>query len=167
MFERRETLNNVAAPQCCAGAPEPVLFADEHQLRFAYGTATASEPGPYRELKLRSDDQSEPCAIVDVEGCSIFKFGSPNDEAISGHRLAKIGLTAYAAFEVSNSTWIAELERANRVHHRHDPRMFSSLRHFIFTFHDSTLEFVSRSGFKVRHATGSPRQLLLISLVGS
>lgn len=81
-------------------------------------------------------------AVLRAKRCSIHKFGSPNDEAIEGHRLYGKGLECYDAFEVHNSLWVAELECANRVHPYHRPERFDRLRHFIVTFHDSTLEFV-------------------------
>jgi hypothetical protein len=58
-----------------------------------------------------------------------------------------------------NSDWIADLERSNRVHPNHRSSQFDSLRHFIFTFHDSVLEFVSE-GFEVEVTSGSIRSNL-------
>src|SRR5262249_17748356 len=70
-------------------------------------------------------------------------FGPPNDEALSGHPLYRKGLRHYGVCEVKNSSWVRALERMNRVHPSHHPRMFSRYRHFVFTFHDTTFECIA------------------------
>ena len=84
-------------------------------------------------------------AVVTFHNSSATHLGAPNDEALSGHRLAQHGLQAYAFQEVTNSDWIAEMEFRNRVHYGHTPSMFEGLRHFILSFHDETFECVARS----------------------
>jgi len=78
-------------------------------------------------------------------GVRAFYRGAPNDEALSGHRLWGQGLRPYSFQEVLNSDWIAELERRNRVHPRHSVDLFNSLRHFVVTFKDETVECVARA----------------------
>jgi hypothetical protein len=84
-------------------------------------------------------------AVVIFHNCHATYLGVPNDEALSGHRLAAYGLQAYAFQEVFNSNWIAEMELRNRVHPRHIPSMFEGLCHYIISFHDETFECVARS----------------------
>src|SRR3974390_3302630 len=79
-----------------------------------------------------------------------FYLGSPNDEALNGHRLWGRGLEFYSFQEVIHSDWIAELERRNRVHLRHSTKLFEELRHFVITFKEEILECVARS-FEVTH----------------
>ncbi len=82
-------------------------------------------------------------AIIEWHRCSETLLGWPNDEALSGHRLWERGLKEtghYGAAEVRNSSWIAEIEKGNRVHPRHRPERFAALRHYILLFHDSTFE---------------------------
>lgn len=74
-----------------------------------------------------------------------IKYGSPNDEARSGHPLAKYGLGYYGLFEVRNSPWIREQMLANRVHPRHSDSIFEGERHFIACFKDVMLEVTCRS----------------------
>jgi hypothetical protein len=71
---------------------------------------------------------------------SSIKFGGPSDETLSGHPLFGKGLEYYAAHEVKNSCWIEEEEKINSVHPQHRGGWRDSLRHYIFTFHDETLE---------------------------
>ncbi|NQT91487.1 MAG: hypothetical protein HQ559_01905 [Lentisphaerae bacterium] len=86
-------------------------------------------------------------AIVKFPHASIFQFGLPNDEALNGHPLYKNGLTSYAVHRVENSSWIQELEERNSVHDQHDRERFLRDRvHYVFTFHDSTLECVVTMG---------------------
>jgi hypothetical protein len=125
--DRDEVLNFDGLPYHSAGAPEPQLLANDYSLVLAYETAPSGEE----------------YAIVKFAHPHAHYFGSPNDEALSGHPLAKRGLRAYGIFEIRNSSWIRAMERMNRVHVHHDARRFDALRHFVFTFHDTTFECVA------------------------
>lgn len=81
-------------------------------------------------------------ALVELEDCEITKFGYPNDEARSGHLLAERGMDTYGVFEVVGSRWVAANTEQNRKVFPNTPD--SALRHFVFTFHDSTFECVAR-----------------------
>ncbi|MCV3209008.1 hypothetical protein OHD62_24970 [Mesorhizobium sp. YC-39] len=141
-----ETLLQSRVPPSSAGAPLPHVFADEGKLLIAY---LANRPEPSfdgtnpRSVSPATDNTS--IAILTADPYLALQFGPPNDEAINGHRLYGLGLKPYSAFEVFNSSWIASLERANRVHPSHTPELFSGYRHFILTFQDSTLEFIAKS----------------------
>jgi hypothetical protein len=75
--------------------------------------------------------------------CSVL-FGSPNDEALGGHPLNGHGLKHYSVHEIRNSSRIQALERQNGVHPRHDKAQYlAGRKHYVFTFHDSTLELVT------------------------
>lgn len=123
------SLRQIDVPQMDTGAPCPIVVADESTLVFGY---FESSQGPV-----------ENSVVIRADGYSIFKLGAPNDEALHGNRYYEAGLEHYGAYEVSNSEWIEELKNANRVHSSHRDSMFNSHRHFIFAFHDSTLEFVT------------------------
>ena len=71
-----------------------------------------------------------------------FAFGAPNDEALGGHPLSRVGLRHYAVHEVYGSVLVRELERRNSVHPRHDRALYLASRHFVFTFQDNTMECV-------------------------
>lgn len=116
-------------PNPDAGAPCPVTVADDLNLFIQYVT------------------QSGTVAVVHFPLCSIFTFGSPNDEALNGHPLYSRGLKPYSVHFVEDSSWIDLLERRNSVHPMHDRKRFlEDKRHYIFTFHDSTLECVVDEG---------------------
>ena len=71
-------------------------------------------------------------------------FGLPNDEAISGHPLAKHGLKPYSYFEVMGSSLIKAMEKINKIHPSHNKAKFmEGKRHFVFSFHDSLFECVA------------------------
>lgn len=79
-------------------------------------------------------------ALVELVGCTITKFGYPNDEAWSG-----IPLTngrGYGVFEVENSLWKQELLRLNQFSFPGTREWIG--RHFMFLFHDSSFECVAR-----------------------
>ncbi|AZO74703.1 MAG: hypothetical protein E5V92_12115 [Mesorhizobium sp.] len=140
-----ESLAPVDLPPSSAGAPLPRVFADEERLLIAY---LVNVPDPAfdgsnaRSVSPATGDQS--VAILAAEPYLAVQFGPPNDEAIAGHRLYGLGLRPYSAFEVRNSSWVESFEKANRVHPSHFPELFSGYRHFILTFHDSTVEFIAR-----------------------
>jgi len=77
-------------------------------------------------------------AVVEIVGALLTKFGLPNDEALPGHPLYDRGLRYYSIAEVLNSTWAREAEAQNRVCFPHASPW--QIRHFIFTFHDSSFE---------------------------
>lgn len=109
-------------PSTC---PEAIIFATETQLFLRYQT-----------------DNRE-TAVIHFPLVRIFKFGAPNDEALGGHPLTKVGLRSYQVYRVDHSPWVAELDRQNAVHPRHDrARFLEGTTHYIFTFQDSTLECV-------------------------
>jgi hypothetical protein len=116
-------------PQPSAGAPVPEVFADDTSLSITYMTSS----GRY--------------AVVHFPLCSVFTFGAPNDEALAGHPLYGKGLKFYSIHRVENSSWISELERRNSGHPSHDrERFLEDKMHYVFTFHDSTLECVVNEG---------------------
>jgi hypothetical protein len=116
-------------PQPDGGAPMPVTVADESSLFVRYYTMTRK------------------VVVVHFPLCSVFTFGSPNDEVLAGHPLYGRGLKFYSVHQVENSSWIASLEQRNRVHPRHDRKRFlEDMKHYVFTFHDSTLECVVTEG---------------------
>jgi hypothetical protein len=117
-----------------AGAPSPIVWADEHTVRLSYSAAGGSEDRP---------------TIVEFAGVYCFTFGSPNDESLAGHPLYPAGLRPYGVFEIEHSAWWRRAERINSVHPRHDVARFGEYRHLVWTFHDSTFECLARA-FVVR-----------------
>jgi len=151
-------------PQSDVGAPCPMVLCTEEKLLLAYfrqfplneeELASAREGGEY--------EKDEACLLVKFDVWYAYMFGPPNDEAIHGHPLAHRGLQPYAVFEVRKSSWVRGLEKMNRVHRFHKPERFEKLRHFIFTFHDSTFECVA-PGFAWTKHVGSVSKVLRNSL---
>lgn len=134
-------------PQSSVGAPMPIVLSDEGNLFLCYYVDDISAEFDSAPIKMAD----EAVVVVTFERCDTFKFGSPNDEAISGHPLYENGLTPYSIFKVINSSWIEELEVMNSVHRRHDKKRYDSLNHYIFVFHDSTFECVAKGmSFQVK-----------------
>ena len=112
-------------PHPAGGASEPRVLADDSSLSLLYRTA---------------DDQF---AVVRFRICHVLAFGAPNDEALRGHPLYQRGLQYYSVHEILGSSLVRELERRNRVHPNHNPDSYlRGRRHYVFTFHDKTLECV-------------------------
>jgi hypothetical protein len=141
-------------PQSSAGAPRPVVVADEHRVVLGYGLQDTQPGWDGTTVRVVDAASDEPMAIVRFDGCRVHMFGPPNDEAFSGHPLASRGLEPHGCFEIEESSWIRRLERMNAVHPHHRPDVFWRLRHLIFSFHDSTFECICRD-FDVRLTRGS------------
>jgi hypothetical protein len=96
---------------------------------------------------------SDAVTVAELLECTSVRFGFPNDEVLHGHPLYGAGLGYYQLHEVMNSAWLAEL-RAIEAVHDHAPEVpFENARHFVLTFHDSTLEAIATG---VRRAGSYP-----------
>ena len=116
-------------PQPETGAPKPCIYSDDTEFVVMYFTSNAE------------------VAVITFPMVSIFKSGIPNDEVLSSHPLYQKGLTFYGVHSVKNSSWIRELEKQNSVHPQHNKNIFlKDMHHYIFTFHDTTLELVVTEG---------------------
>jgi hypothetical protein len=157
--ERDRVVPLEGVPQSSAGAPIPLLIADELRVVLAY---YMTPTGPWTGIPKLIDqcESDEPIAMIRFD-CDAHMFGPPNDEAFEGHPLASRGLEPYGAFRVIDSSWIRKLERMNRVHRSHRPEPFWTLQHLVFAFHDSTFECVcGRTGFDVKTTHGSMHSVL-------
>ena len=144
MIFNRNTLEEIKDfPQSSVGAPIPVVLSDEHKLFLCYYVQDPVEGWNGTTVKMvDADTADEAVAVITFKRYRVYKFGPPNDEAITGHPLYKKGLKPYSIFKVNGSSWIEELEKMNSVHPHHDKKRFDALSHFIFVFHDSTFECV-------------------------
>lgn len=153
-------------PQSSVGAPTPTIIASEQTLFVAFYIEQRDPNWDGTTCKVVTPDTNdEPVAVIRFIRATAHFFGPPNDEAFSGHPLAKRGLKPYGAFEVLSSSWIRALESMNSVHPCHRPESFSSCRHFIVTFHDTIFECIAHN-FAVEQPSGSLR-VVVSSLAGS
>jgi hypothetical protein len=147
-------------PESCSGAPLPTVVADEAGVTLVY---FINEPHPdFDGRNPRSTAHAakdDPIAIIRFTSPSAHYLGPPNDEALNGHPLYARGLRSYSVYEVLHSSWLRTLEQMNAVHPNHTPGLFSSRRHFIFTFHDSTFECVAE-GYTCEITRGTVREVV-------
>jgi len=131
-------------PAVSVGAPCPVIYATEHEFYVTYYLQSYDPAwdGTYVRI-VDENSTTEPSIIVEFKMVLAHYFGMPNDEALSGHPLYTLGLKPYSYFEVLNSLWIDKHEKMNRVHPSHKKELYEDYRHFIFTFHDTTLEVIA------------------------
>ena len=134
--------------QSSVGAPCPVILSDEHNLFVAY----------YMQ-EQKQDFELQAVGLVKFKGFHSYKFGAPNDEAFHGHPLSENGLEPYGTFKILNSTWVQELCKQNSVHPYHSDEIFDDLVHFVWSFHDTTLEVVAKS-YEFSFHQGSPNSVL-------
>lgn len=132
-----------------AGAPMPHVIGNGRQAMVIFELAT----GPIRTIdELESLDDE--VGVVVFDHVHNFMFGGLNDEARKGHPLYGHGLRLYGAHEVMNSEWIAESERRNSVHRYHRGGWHQRYRHYVFCFHDETLECIAAGFTAARHQGG-------------
>jgi hypothetical protein len=133
-------------PQSSVGAPCPMIVSDERHLAVAFFLQNTPENWNGETVKIVDPTTSdEPHAVVRFAGVRAYYHGPPNDEAFSGHPLAKRGLRPYGNYEVKESSWIERLKEMNRAHPHHQDSRFADKRHFILSFHDTTFECVAKS----------------------
>lgn len=125
MNEKAEVIEP-AGLRWSAGAPIPFVVASEQKCLLAFY-------GP--------DNEDEHVRVVEFVNCRSVKFGFPNDEVLSGHPLWGHGLKPYAAHEILGSRWLAAVRDNESVHPQATkPVPYPATRHFLLTFHDSTVE---------------------------
>lgn len=108
------------------GSPSPILIWGGITALLYFGPRAASDE----------------VIILEFIGGLAAKCGPPSDESLMGHRLFGKGLKFYAAHEVEDSEWLRELETSEP--HRASPGWMRSHRHYLFTFHDETVECLAR-----------------------
>ncbi|TKW79318.1 MAG: hypothetical protein DI543_05845 [Bradyrhizobium icense] len=128
-----------------AGAPLPHLLQNDSQVFLLFLLAESNGP--------------ETLAVVEFKGCVSTRMGTPNDEVFHGHPLNGRGLELYSPLLVKNSPWIEQLKAISSVHRNYRPESWKDDNHYIFGFHDCTLECVARS-FVVEARAGTMRQAL-------
>ena len=129
-----------------SGDPSPCLLQSQDRAFLAFFLNV-----------LDSSNDAATIGIIGWGNCHGAILGSPNDEALAGHRLWEHGLREvgfYNAGEVVNSRWIRHMALVNSVHMYHNASRFSGLRHFVLGFHDSTFEVVC-DGFASYETTDS------------
>jgi hypothetical protein len=95
-------------------------------------------------LNPHFDDDDQRCVVLVWTGARSASLSGPNDEAISGHRLYKKGLgQGLWAGQVLDSELVRSLERANRVHPRHNPSRFEHLEHHVLLLKEGVAEVVA------------------------
>lgn len=95
-------------------------------------------------LNPHHDDPDRRCVVLVWSGARSSCLGDPNDEATSGHRLYKSGLSEVLwAGVVHDIDAIRALEMQNRVHPYHDPSRFDDLKHHVALLKECVVEVVA------------------------
>lgn len=141
-FRRKPGLRELAdIPECDFGAPCPMLAACEGRLSLVY---LLTDPDAEREEdapRLVDHDTADlPAAAIRFVRPHAHTAGPPGEETLAAHPLAMAGLYPCGAFEVRRSGWIGSLRRIAVAHDGRSADRFRRLRHFIFTFRDTTVE---------------------------
>jgi len=135
------------------GAPTPTILSNEHSLYLTFYISNVDPTWDGKTIHMRTD-QDEGIVTVKFNRFEQFKFGSPNDEAMSGHPLYALGLKPHSIQKVIHSEWIKELKKINSVHPYHKDELFEKYEHYIFFFHDRCFEIVSE-GYSIEENSKS------------
>jgi len=150
-FRRKPGLRELAdIPECDFGAPCPMLAACEGRLSLVYllTDPDADQAGDADTPRLVDHDTADlPAAAIRFVRPHAHTAGPPGEETLAGHPLAASGLYPCGAFEVRRSDWIDDLRQIASAHPGDSAERFRRLRHFIFTFRDSTVE-VAADGYE-------------------
>lgn len=141
-FRRKPGLRELAdIPECDFGAPCPMLAACEGRLSLVYLLTDPDEDRDEDTPRLVDHDTADlPVAAIRFVRPHAHTAGPPGEETLAGHALAAAGLYPCGAFEVRRSDWIGALRQIDSVHPQHSADRFRRLRHFIFTFRETTVE---------------------------
>jgi len=115
-------------PAMDTGSPTPTALWGNRKFLLYYAPATAA---------------SETVVILEFQHGLAIRWGPPSDESLMWHRLWGKGLAFYSAHLVDDSDWMKELERTE-AHHRSSPGWIRAYGHYLFTFHDQTVECIAR-----------------------
>jgi hypothetical protein len=127
-----------------AGVSAPVLLQNDYSAIMTFSAVTIGSDGSRTKTGT---------AIIELDRCQWTTFGYPNDEAIAGHPLYGRGLCAYGIFEVHDSHWVRRMFEQNKVSFPNTKPW--SVRHFLFSFHDSTFECICH-GIKATSLSQEP-----------
>jgi GntR family transcriptional regulator len=109
------------------GAPEPFLVSTEGRTLFAFSRS----------------DGDDTVRVAEFLGCTSVRFGFPHDGALPGHPFTPHRLSLYAAHEVIDSEWLNQLRTIERRHPQSQTIPFQTSKHWMLTFHDTTLEAIA------------------------
>ncbi len=126
------------------GAPLPSMLCIESRLLCAY------------YIGIIAKKSARTSAVLLFDRVQQFRFGCHyNHENLTNHPLYKYGLRSYQFGLVDNSPLLSEL---------YEPRgmLPNTLRHWIITFHDHTLEVVGDNGSVVGDMVAPPEEALRI-----
>ena len=92
--------------------------------------------------ELRDDGKWHDCGVAVFRSPAVLqiRYGHPNDEAYPGHRLYEAGLDRVDIAEIEDSDWVREVAEVNAKVFPDSGAMFSTVRHHIFPFKETTLE---------------------------
>jgi hypothetical protein len=149
----RESARRIDFPGMDTGSPSPVVIWTQPAFLLFYGPETAD---------------SEVVVIVKFDAALGMKSGPPSDDSLMGHRLWGKGLHFYSAHVIDNSDWIRELE-PEESHRASAGWVRRSHTHYLFTFHDETIEILARGHSWTERETSMPEALAEVvrSLQGS
>lgn len=123
-------LVQIDVPDMDPGVPAPRLITDGFRTAVVYRALTGHE-------------WDKTVAAVEFKNVHLLKFGYPNDEGVVSHPLYDYDLHVYRLYEVHDSPWIEDYVQT--LHVTHSPETeFPGLRHFIWVFHEDTLELICK-----------------------
>jgi len=129
-----EVVKLEGVPKSSVGAPLPMVVSGEHTTILTY--YVENTPEILEKLTVRTTE-GEPVAVVRFNHCLAHFLGVPDETTLHLHPLSSRGLSAHGAYLVENSSWLRKLTQEAHTFHS------LNLKHFVFTFQDSTFECIA------------------------
>lgn len=128
-----------------SGAPCPHVISSGHSTYLVYYALENAPSWDGADTKVIDPDKDEqlPLVLVEFTKCYLYKFGGANDEVFHGLPLWNIGLKPYEAHLVSNSGWIKEEKKIQKVHSCFSDEVWSKKKHYVLLFHDELFECIA------------------------
>lgn len=144
-----------------SGVPLPVVLSNDNNVYLLYYKPINLESPDGLPIKIDGKSYDELMMdVVTFKRCMLYKFGFPDDEALHSHPFYKFGLEPYSAHYLEKSPWIDEFIKMESKHPSFKPDKFNGLKHYIFTFHDSTFECIAMD-FSLQEKNGKRTDLIL------
>lgn len=143
--DQNQVVKLQGVPRASVGAPLPFVVSGEHTTILTYYIENTPENLEGMAVRMRDTEiEGELVAVVQFSHCFSHLLGLPDEITLHTHPLTQYGLTSHGAYVIENSSWVNQFKQMSTTH-PYFSSVFLDLKHFIFTFHDSTFECIAEN----------------------
>ena len=143
--DQNQVVKLQGVPKASVGAPLPFVVSGEYTTILTYYIENTPDNLKGVSVRIRdTDPEGELVAVVQFSHCLSHLLGLPDEATLHTHPLTQYGLEANEIYVIENSPWVHQFKHINTTH-PYFSSVFLDLKHFVFTFHDSTFECVAEN----------------------